>query len=125
MPDYILRNALQNLLTAMPLFIVWVVGIVIAIVQWKKSPRKSIISIIAFLLLLFGFLFELAFNTFGIQWLNTSRAAFGYARTLSIIIPLFFNLLRTTAWVFILLAIFGKTKALHSSNEATEKMPEN
>ena len=125
MPDYLIRIALQNLAVALPLFIVWIVGIVMAIVHWKKSPRKSIFSIIACVLLPIGLILEIAWNVYGIHWLQTSRSGFRFARPLSIIIPLFFTLLRTTAWVFVLLAIFGKSKTKLPADQAVEKLPEN
>ena len=125
MSNYLIRIVLQNLGTALPLFIVWLVGIVMAIVHWKKSPRKSIFSIIACVLLSIGLIFEIVWNTYGIHWLQTNRTGIGLARPLSIFIPLFFNSLSTVAFIFFLLAIFGKSKVEPPADETIKQISEN
>lgn len=124
MPDYLISIALQKLAIALPLFIVWIVGIAIAIIQWDKSPRNSIFSIIAFILLPLSLISELTWNVYGIHWLQTSRTAMPFARPLLIIIPLLLYLLRTAAFVLVLFALFGKSKVKASSNEANAEVME-
>jgi len=46
-----LRNALTQLLTTLPLLIAWLVGIIIAIVRWKKNPRASLLTLLALIIL--------------------------------------------------------------------------
>ena len=110
MPNFMLRLALQALATAIPLFIIWIVGLVLAIIRWKKDPKKAIFTLLAILLIGLVLLLEIAWNIFGVRWVNTNPNVIRMARTLFIAIPLAINLLRAGSWVLILLAIFSRPK---------------
>lgn len=110
MDNIMVRIFLQNLATALPLLLVWLVGIVLAFIHWKKSPQNSLFTILGIVVLTFDVLLELTWNFFGVRWVNTNPDILRMARTLNIVIPLTFNLLKAGGWIFILLAIFVKPK---------------
>ena len=45
-----IQAILASLLDNSPFFIVWLVGIILAVVRWQKHPRLSLLAIIVFLL---------------------------------------------------------------------------
>jgi len=118
MPGFMLNLALQALASAIPLFIIWIVGLVLAIIRWKKDPKKAVFTLLAILIIGFVLLLEIAWNIFGVRWVNTNPSVIRMARTLFIVIPLAINLLRATSWVFILLAIFSQPKQIPEPEEA-------
>ncbi len=120
MSNFTLRFALQALLSALPLFIVWIIGLVVAIIRWKKEPKKAIFTLLAILIIGFVLLLEIAWNIFGIRWINTRGAGMRMARTLVIAAPLTINLLRAGGWIFILLAIFSQPKKSRDEEPAAE-----
>lgn len=125
MPEFWTRIALQSLLPALPTFIVLIIGIVVAILQWKKSPRRSIFAIIAFVLLPLGLILETVWNLFGTELFKYTLIQLRFRDILRIIIPAFSNFLKTLGLIFVLLAIFGKSKTKLPADQAVEKLPEN
>jgi len=125
MPPFITRMVLQALISALPLFIVWIIGLIVAIIRWKKSPKKAIFTLLAILIIGFALLLEITWSIFGIRWINTSRTGMQMGRTLVIVVPLTINLLRAGGWIFILLAIFSQPKktsdAESTSTNTTEE----
>ena len=115
-----LSFVLRALASALPLFIIWIIGIVIAFIRWKKDPKKAIFTLLAILLIGFVLLLEIGWSIFGIRWINTNRTGMQMARTLVIVVPLTINLLRTGGWVFILLAIFSKPKQVSEEKAVPE-----
>lgn len=110
MPGYINQVILQGLLAALPLFIIWIVGLVVAIIQLKKNPKSGIFTLLGIPVIGLAFLLDFTWNTFGLRWINTSPEVWRMARTLLIVIPLAINLIRAGGWVLILLAIFSQPK---------------
>lgn len=60
MPSYVTQIILQSLATALPLFIVWVVGLVVAIIRLKKNPKSGIFTLLGIPIIGLAFLQELA-----------------------------------------------------------------
>ena len=88
----------------------WVVGLVVAIIRLKKNPKSGIFTLLGIPIIGLAFLQELAWNIFGIRWINTNPQAWRMARTLMIVIPLAISLVKAGGWVCILLAIFSQPK---------------
>jgi len=93
---------LTNLLAQVPLYIVWVVGIVLAVSRWSKQPKVSLYCLIAFGLLFFQSLL----GTFLNIWLTT-RHSMDNLSTLFMIKGFFHQIVFIIAFIFILLAIFS------------------
>jgi amino acid transporter len=124
MPDFTIRMLSQALISALPLLIVWIIAFVVAIIRWKKDPKKAVFTLLAILIIGFVLLLEIIWNIFGIRWMNTSRTGIRMARTLVIVVPLTINLLRAGGWIFILLAIFSQPKKSPDEEPAAEGLSE-
>ena len=99
---------LSSLAIQSPLLILYLAGIVIALIRWARHPRTSLFTILAL-----GVLLVLAItNTFVYTLLPTYF--FGGEQTLSqrftifYLIGIIINLLHATAFGFLLAAIFGE-----------------
>jgi hypothetical protein len=91
-------SLLVAILTQSPVYLVWLVGVVLAIVGWKKHPSVSLVALIGFVIL-----FILALVT----QLITAYHGVYYSR---IGIAFFEALIRAGAWGLVLAAIFGWRK---------------
>ena len=86
------------ILTQTPVYLVWLTGVVLALVGWKKHPSVSLVALIAFVVL-----FLLAFGTqlvtahHGLNWTQVSIAFLE-------------ALIRAGAWGLVLAAVFGWRK---------------
>jgi hypothetical protein len=84
---------------------VWVIGLLLAIVRWKKSPRKSILVLIGLSIMLLGGLTDI------IQYYITVNmaASMDLVRLLRIfpLVGTFFDLV---GWVLCIIAIFIEDK---------------
>ena len=94
MPDFTLRMLWQALASALPLFIIWIIGIVLGFIHWQKDPSKAFFTLLAIFLIGFVLLLEKIWSIFGIRWINTSLIAMQMSRTQVIVVPLTINLLR-------------------------------
>ena len=124
MSGYITQVILQSLATALPLLIVWIVGLVLAVVRLKNDTKSGIFTLLGIPIIGLAFLLELAWNIFGIRWINTNPRAWQMARTLMIVAPLIISLIRAGGWACILLAIFSRPKKQPELPPETEEHTE-
>jgi hypothetical protein len=86
------------ILTQTPVYLVWLIGMVLALVGWKKHPAVSLVSLIAFVVLsLLALVTQLTTAHHGVNWTQTG-IAFVEA------------LVRAVAWGLVLAAVFGWRK---------------
>jgi hypothetical protein len=86
------------ILTQTPVLLVWLVGVILAIVGWKKHPSVSLVAVIAIVILfLLAVVTELAAVRNG---LNGFRPGVAFLE----------ELIRAGAWGLVLAAIFGWRK---------------
>ena len=86
------------ILTQTPVYLVWFVGVVLALVGWKKHPSVSLVALIAFVILfLLALVTQLITVHHGVNWSQVSIAFFE-------------ALIRAGAWGLVLAAIFGWRK---------------
>jgi hypothetical protein len=96
-------------LTWLPLYLLWMVGIILALVRWQRHPKVSILAGLAFLILIVNGMA----STMTMAWLpGYLQSAQNYsaeqlAQVLSVV-RVFFNLISAVAWSLILVAIFGE-----------------
>ena len=106
----VLRNALTQLATTLPLLIAWLVGIIIAIVHWKKNPRTSLLTLIALVILGGVHILSVTFNT-SFYYIASMNGMNGMTvRTIQIVVQVLFSLVNAGGWVMLLVALFGKSK---------------
>lgn len=87
-----------------PMF-VWVIGLILAITRWRKSPRKSILVLIGLSIMLLGGLTDIAQN-----YISTNmHMMFNYVIVLQIfaVAGVFLD---TLGWVLCIMAIFIEDK---------------
>ncbi|KXK13159.1 MAG: hypothetical protein UZ14_CFX002001898 [Chloroflexi bacterium OLB14] len=84
----------------LPMFI-WVIGLILAIVRWKQSPRKSILVLIGLSIMLLGGLTDIAQNF--IHANNSHMMNYTSFTHVFSIIGVFFD---TLGWVLCIIAIF-------------------
>jgi len=99
---------LTTLAFSTPLYIAWLVGLILAIVNWKKMPKASLLTVIAigilFLISIAGQVFSLNFpimahkNDLSYEKIGLVMAAVGFINVL----------LNTACWGMLLAAIFGQ-----------------
>jgi hypothetical protein len=86
------------ILTQTPVYLVWFVGMILAIVGWKKHPSVSLVALIAFVILfLLALATQLVTAHHGVNWSQTGIAFLE-------------ALIRAGAWSLVLAAIFGWRK---------------
>jgi hypothetical protein len=97
-------------LVQLPLYLVWLVAIILAIVFWKKHPTVSLLTLIA----LVGLLVLSIVGTYASTWLPISLHAQGISTArISVelgIISVASNLLSTAFWILLVIALFGWRK---------------
>jgi ABC-type transport system involved in multi-copper enzyme maturation permease subunit len=81
-----------------PVYLVWLVGVILAIVRWKKHPSVSLVALIAFVML-----FLLAMVTLLIAAHNGVKVGHPGITFLE-------ALIRAGAWGLVLAAVFGWRK---------------
>jgi len=120
-----LTQILGRLLTQIPLLIVWIVGLIIALVQWKNYPRVALLVLIALL----GFFLTTIMSSaayalipmFFLRDGDYSASHIGMAYTIYGVIH---AILDTVFWVLLLLATFGWRKQTAAITQDKEKADE-
>jgi hypothetical protein len=117
----------SQFLTWLPLYLLWMLGIILAMIRWQRHPTVSIQAALAFVILIVN---SMA-STVAYAWLpgylqkgqNYSAEQVGYVLTA---VRVFFNLVSAVAWVLILVAIFaernrrGSVKDMHGPRDAQD-----
>jgi hypothetical protein len=99
---------LTVLATSTPIYIVWLVGLILAIVNWKKMPKASLLTIIAIVIL---FLAGVAGQVFSLNYpimANDSGLSYAKIGLVMAIVGIANVLLTTACWGMLLAAIFGR-----------------
>jgi hypothetical protein len=116
----------SQFLTWLPLYLLWMLGIILAMIRWQRHPTVSIQAALAFVILIVN---SMA-STVAYAWLpgylqkgNYSAEQVGYVLTAA---RVFFNLVGAVAWVLILVAIFAERNRpervtdMHGPRDAVE-----
>ena len=107
----VLLSSLTSLLTSLPLLITWIVGIIIAIIRWKKAPRRSLLALLALVIIMGVHIVSVVFNNSFFLLASVNGMDYKMVSTVSVIASIVFGLVDAVSWVLVLLAIFGKPKA--------------
>ena len=101
----IITTAFSMGTTSIPLVLVWLVGIVLALIFWRRHPQVSLAALIA----LVGFLTISLLDTALRIWLIQRQGISKFAE-IAPFLSIFFSLARAALWGLILVAIFGWRK---------------
>jgi hypothetical protein len=103
----VILPTLSTYLFQLPLFLVWLAGIILAIMRWQRHPRVSLLVLIALILILI----ETIINSFLGIWiplmLSQQGATPGQMGTILAIWRLFASILGAVTWGLVLVAVFG------------------
>jgi hypothetical protein len=106
-----LASTLPNFLMNVPFYLTMLVGMVLCIVFWKRHPMVSMLALIAFIILIIDSLFGLALTA----WITSSATGGGMKVSQIGVVSAAVNCLRSilnvTAWVLVMISIFGWRKA--------------
>jgi hypothetical protein len=90
-----------------PSLIVWLVGIGLALARWRRHPRVSLLSLIAFAVLIVA----TTTGRFLITWLPLTMQESGWTMaqigSASVAISAATTMVNTLAWILVLCSIFG------------------
>lgn len=106
----IIRNALTQLSTTLPVMIAWLVGIIIAIVRWKKNPKTSLLTLIGLVILMGVHIILSVFNTSFYYLASINGMKGTTVRVIQIVVQIVLSLVASGGWVLLLVALFGKPK---------------
>ncbi|RIK31825.1 MAG: hypothetical protein DCC56_06505 [Anaerolineae bacterium] len=109
---------LTPLLFRLPLFLLWLVCIVVAVMRWKKHPRTSLATVLGCLVLSVSSFLQTILPPLFPALLEQSYEARWLVDVYFIVIRIlpFVDLL---GWIFVLVAIFGERKQITVSQEPT------
>jgi len=105
-------------LPQLPFYLVWLVGMLLALVRWRRHPTVSLLALLAFIL----FLTASMVGTFLSVWalvLQRDSTDVNRAWTLSLI-TLGRTVAGTVAWILLLLALFGWRTSLQPRHRPRE-----
>ncbi|MCL4506744.1 MAG: hypothetical protein M1434_10555 [Chloroflexi bacterium] len=98
---------LRILAPQFPLFVAWIVAIILAFVTWKRHPAVSLLTLIAVVLFILG-------NLFNLFILSVLPVELGISvRSLGVLLGvgrIFTIILETCGWALVIAAIFGWRK---------------
>jgi hypothetical protein len=98
--------SLYNLLLRLPIYLIYITGIILAIISWNKHPKVSLLTLIGLLILIISGLTGTFINMWLPQFIfpRYGNYILGVITTIRGIIS---SLVVASAWGLILWAIFG------------------
>jgi hypothetical protein len=101
-----LGPALSNILIQIPVYLVWIAGLIVAVVTWRKHARASLLAVIG----LGMFFIQALLGNFLSPWLQQTLARQGVGvRTIRLVLlgrGLLTSLVMMVAWALIIAAVF-------------------
>jgi cytochrome bd-type quinol oxidase subunit 2 len=97
---------LPTFLANLPLILIWLVGIILALVRWNRHPQASAFALIGLLILLFTAFFGSIVAVFP-SIIHTRGIPFSRAVSLAGIVNAMIIFVRAVGWGFVLAAIFA------------------
>ena len=114
---------LLSYLPALPMYFVWLIGGIVALVRWHRHPRVSLIMLIATAL----FISSLLLNVVGFRWVNQALVrgwSTGDAMYVLTGLRIIVSLLNAAAYTLLLVAVFGWRGGRRPGRDAEEDFPE-
>jgi hypothetical protein len=101
---FVIQAILASLLESSPLFIIWLVGIILAAVRWQKHPRLSLLVVIVFLLFLVSHIITTIVGIALPVLAYQTHMSFTTVGIINLALSLVFNI---PLWCLLLWTIFG------------------
>lgn len=101
-----LSAILFSQVTHLPFLLVLVVGIVLSIVRWSVHPKVSMLSLLAFVMMLLSFIARMSYLFWLIGGQDSGMAGY-QTRSVLTWINLSMSLFDLVGWALLLVALFG------------------
>ena len=98
---------LTSLATSIPLFLVWLIGIAVALSRWRRHPRVSLFAAIAFAVMIGSTIILRVVYMLGPLMMRERDWTTSEIGTIFAVIGIVSALINAAAWALILSAIFG------------------
>ena len=109
---------LMSLLIKLPVCLVWLAGIVVALVFWRRQPRVSLLTLIAIIILAFISLVGTYFSISIPFLLDRQGMDIGQLGMIIVTFNIAIAVITAVAWALLLAAIFGWRRS-----QTTESKP--
>ena len=101
-------SLISNYLWELPLLLIWLVGLIWAVIRWEQHPQMSLLAVVALGL----FLLQALFGTFLGYWFEANGPRYGMnfiaVAIAQAILRLVRLLLMAFAWIMLLVALFSR-----------------
>jgi hypothetical protein len=104
--EYIIPT-LTALTTLIPVFIVWLIGAILAISRWRRHPRVSLFVIIAFVVMMGATVIFRVVSMWAPMIMRDRDWSMGEFGAILTAINFVYALVNAAAWTLVLCAIFG------------------
>jgi hypothetical protein len=96
---------LTNLAVHIPIYLVWLAGIVLSLLTWRRNPRPSLYAILGIVCLFVSDMISLYMTTALIRP-GLDRTSYGHIATLMTIESVVMAIMRAISWGLLVAAIF-------------------
>ncbi len=94
----------RNFLASLPVFLVWLAGLILCIIRWRKAPRASLFALIGLVILFFERFFNFVGSALIVSnYRGISPNSIGWAY---FILAFFSSLLSAAGFALLILAIW-------------------
>jgi hypothetical protein len=114
---------LLNYLPALPVYLIWLVGGIVALVRWHRHPRVSLIMLIATALFIAGMLLNAVASWWVVKQINAGGWGITEFRFALLAVSGVHSLLNAAAYTLLLIAVFGWRGGRRADAEAEEDFP--
>jgi hypothetical protein len=102
---------LSNYVVQIPILLVWIVGLVIAVIRWERYPRASLFATVALVI----FIGRLLVNPLSRWWIQTSGANVTQIGARFAVLNVISSLVGALAWALLLAGFFaGRGKGIET-----------
>jgi hypothetical protein len=95
-----------NIVTQLPVFLVWIIGIILALAYWKRAPRPATYTLIAIAIFIVAAFLAVIINSNLLLGLHARGMPIGQLSLILGGLNIFISLIRALGWGLILAAIF-------------------
>ena len=114
--SHLIFTMLGSLLLQSPILLVWLAGFILALVDWRRHPRRSLFTVIALAI----FLIETLVDTYLNMWLplllSERNLEAAQISQLFLIKGMLTSIIGAVAWGLIVAAIFSGRRAVTTEN---------
>jgi hypothetical protein len=104
----LLPTVFLRFLPLLPLYFLWLLGIVLAMVRFRRHPTVSVLTALACAILIVNSMASVFANTWLQGYLLGRSFSTEQVANIMVMVGVFFNLVSAVAWALVLVAIFAE-----------------